>query len=212
MREAGDERDGATAAGFRLLDGYLARPAQAALVADIRAVVAAAPLYRPAMPRTGKPFSVRMTNCGPLGWVADKTGGYRYQETHPVTGKPWPAMPAALLDIWHAVTGVPFPPEACLVNWYEAEARMGLHRDQDEAATGVPVVSISLGDDARFRLGGPARKGPTRSFILHSGDVVVLGGESRHFHHGVDRLYPGTSTLLDGPGRVNLTLRRVSVP
>lgn len=198
--------------GLRLIDRLFPVEAQAALVADLRAVIAEAPLYRPEMPRTGKPFSVRMTNCGPLGWVADKAGGYRYQETHPVTGAPWPAMPRAVLDIWQAVTDRPYPPEACLINWYGPEARMGLHRDQDEAATEAPVVSLSLGDDARFRVGGPTRKGPTRSFILRSGDVVVLDGESRHFHHGVDRIYPGTSTLLEAPGRINLTLRRVTVP
>jgi alkylated DNA repair protein (DNA oxidative demethylase) len=200
-----------SAPGFRLLDGLLAPEAQRALAADVRAVVAEAPLYRPTMPKTGKPFSVRMTNCGPLGWIADKAGGYRYQETHPVTGRPWPAMPRAVQDIWEAVTGCAYPPEACLVNWYGPEARMGLHRDEDEEAAEAPVVSISLGDEARFRLGGPQRRGPTRSMILRSGDVVVLGGESRHFYHGVDRLYPGTSTLLEAPGRINLTLRRVTV-
>jgi alkylated DNA repair protein (DNA oxidative demethylase) len=164
------------------------------------------------MPKTGKEFSVSMTNCGPLGWVADKTGGYRYQATHPVTGAPWPAIPATVLDIWYQVTGVDYAPEACLINWYEAGAKMGLHRDQDEAAVDAPVVSLSLGDEARFRLGGPKRGGKTTSLILRSGDVLVLDGPSRHFYHGIDRIYPGTSTLLKAPGRINLTLRRVTPP
>lgn len=198
------------AAGARLCEAMLDGAAQAALAEAVRAIVADAPLYRPTMPKTGKPFSVRMTNCGPLGWVADKAGGYRYQATHPATGRPWPAMPPAVLDVWFAATGRDYPPEACLINWYEPGAKMGMHRDEDEAAQDAPVVSISLGDDARFRLGGPTRGGKTASVILRSGDVLVLDGPSRRCFHGVDRIYPGTSTLLGAAGRINLTLRRVT--
>ncbi len=202
------------ATGFRLLPGWFSRDAQAALADEVVALIGAAPLYRPCMPRTGKPLSVRMTNLGPLGWISDQTG-YRYEDRHPVTGEPWPAMPQALLDLWAAVSGWPDPPQACLVNFYGPDARLGLHVDADESAKTAPVVSVSLGDRARFRLGGPGRKDPTRSLVLSSGDVVVLGGTSRRFHHGVDRIYPGTSTLLPQnytPGRINLTLRRVSDP
>lgn len=110
--------------GFRHLPGYLAPPLQAELASRIGAIVAAAPLYTPTMPRTGKPFSVRMTNCGALGWVSDKSGGYRYQAIHPITGRPWPAMPRMLLDIWADVAGYPAPPEACLVNLYGLGAKM----------------------------------------------------------------------------------------
>jgi len=198
--------------GFRRLEGYFDREAQAALVEAVRAGVKAAPLYRPGMPRTGKKLSVRMTNFGPLGWMTDKQGGYRYEPVHPVTGEPWPDMPPALLALWRAVTDYPAPPEACLVNFYDADARMGLHVDWDEEATDAPVVSVSLGDDALFRLGGAKRGGKTRSMRLVSGDVVVLGGASRRFFHGVDRIYPGTSDLLPQGGRINLTLRRVSLP
>ena len=201
-----------TADGFRLLTGYFDRDAQTRLVSDVLERVARAPLYQPAMPRTGKPLSVRMTNLGPLGWMTDKVGGYRYQDHHPVTGNPWPNMPDSLLDLWRTVSGWPDPPQACLVNWYGPDARMGLHVDADEDAQEAPVVSVSLGDTARFRLGGPERKGSTQSVRLHSGDVVVRGGASRHCHHGVDRIYPGSSTLLPEdwrPGRINLTLRRV---
>lgn len=195
--------------GFSYLPGYLDRPAQEALVEEIRAVVAAAPLYVPQMPKTGKPMSVRMTNCGSFGWVTDRDGGYRYQETHPVTGGPWPAIPATLLRIWEEVSGYPAPPQACLVNFYDEEARMGLHQDRDEKTFEAPVVSVSLGDQCLFRIGGTARSAPTRSFRLSSGDLVVLGGESRLSFHGVDRVSPGTSTLLRNGGRINLTLRRV---
>ncbi|MBX4897611.1 alpha-ketoglutarate-dependent dioxygenase AlkB family protein [Rhizobium bangladeshense] len=195
--------------GIRHLPGYLDRASQEALVELIRAVVAEAPLFMPAMPGTGKPMSVRMTNCGPLGWVTDKGRGYRYQPTHPETGRPWPEMPQQLLDIWNDVSGYDKPPEACLVNFYSDDARMGLHQDKDEQDLHAPVVSISLGNSCLFRLGGLDRKDRTLSFKLSSGDLIVLGGEGRLCYDGVDRIYPATSTLLKNGGRINLTLRRV---
>jgi alkylated DNA repair protein (DNA oxidative demethylase) len=200
------------APGFRHLAGYLDRALQAALLADVLAVVAQAPLYCPTMPRTGRPFSVRMTNCGPLGWVSDKAGGYRYQPVHPVTGLPWPPMPALLLRIWDETSLYPAPPEACLVNYYGPGARMGSHRDEDEQDTAAPVVSISLGDDATFHIGGLERSGAKRRLTLRSGDVVVLGGTARMAFHGVDRVHAGSSDLLAEGGRLNLTLRRVRRP
>nr|WP_202402306.1 alpha-ketoglutarate-dependent dioxygenase AlkB [Shinella sp. AETb1-6] len=195
---------------MRYVPDYFDRAAQEALVAAIRAVVADAPLYVPRMPKTGKAMSVRMTNCGALGWVTDKDKGYRYQPTHPETGRPWPAIPQTLLALWEAVSGFAKPPEACLVNFYDPEAKMGLHQDRDETDLAAPVVSVSLGDQCLFRVGGTSRSDPTRSFRLSSGDVFVFGGESRLIFHGVDRIYPGTSTLLRNPGRINLTLRRVN--
>ncbi|MCA1407134.1 alpha-ketoglutarate-dependent dioxygenase AlkB [Ensifer sp. IC3342] len=196
--------------GIRHIPGFLDRSRQQELVEAIRLVVAEAPLFVPEMPKTGKPMSVRMTNCGPLGWVTDRERGYRYQAEHPVTGKPWPEMPAALNDIWHAVSASEKEPEACLVNFYSADARMGLHQDRDERDLETAVVSISLGDTCLFRVGGRERGGQTISFKLASGDVVVLGGEGRLAFHGVDRIYPNTSTLLKNGGRLNLTLRRVN--
>ena len=196
--------------GIRHLPGRLDRPAQERLVDEIRAVVAEAPLYVPAMPGTGKPMSVRMTNCGSLGWVTDKERGYRYQATHPVTGRPWPAIPAELLALWDELSGYPAPPEACLVNFYSDDAKMGLHQDRDEIDLAAPVLSISLGNTCLFRVGGLDRAAPTGSFRLSSGDLVILGGEGRLAFHGVDRIYPATSTLLKNGGRINLTLRRVN--
>ncbi|MCA1442245.1 alpha-ketoglutarate-dependent dioxygenase AlkB [Ensifer sp. IC4062] len=196
--------------GIRHIPGFLDRSRQQELVEAIRLVVAEAPLFVPEMPKTGKPMSVRMTNCGPLGWVTDREGGYRYQAEHPVTGRPWPEMPAALNDIWRAVSASDKEPEACLVNFYSADARMGLHQDRDERDLETAVVSISLGDTCLFRVGGRERGGQTISFKLASGDVVVLGGEGRLAFHGVDRIYPNTSTLLKNGGRLNLTLRRVN--
>lgn len=198
--------------GVRHMPGFLDHNAQAALVEDVRAIVKAAPLYVPTMPRTGKEMSVRMTNCGSLGWVADKDQGYRYQDRHPVTGNPWPMIPQRLLDIWKAVSAYPKLPEACLVNFYAQDAKMGLHQDRDEMDFAAPVVSVSLGDACLFRVGGKRRDDPTQSFRLESGDVVVLGGESRLSFHGVDRIYGSTSALLKNGGRINLTMRRVTVP
>lgn len=196
--------------GVRHIPGYLDVEAQRALLEDIRAVVAEAPLYTPVMPRSGQPLSVRMTNCGALGWVTDREGGYRYQPTHPVTGKPWPAMPERLRAVWRELAGFAAEAEACLVNFYSAEARMGLHQDKDEAERTAPVVSLSLGDACLFRVGGTSRSDRTVSFRLESGDAVILGGESRLAFHGVDRVYAGTSALLRKGGRINLTLRRVT--
>jgi alkylated DNA repair protein (DNA oxidative demethylase) len=197
--------------GFRLIPGYLDRAAQEALLEELRAVLASAPPYVPRMPKSGKPMSVRMSNCGPLGWVTDERG-YRYQPTHPETSQPWPAMPAGVLAAWRALADYPHPPEACLINCYGADARMGLHQDRDEAEFAAPVVSLSLGDTCLFRIGGTTRGGATTSIRLASGDAVVLGGAARLAFHGVDRIMPGTSTLLPEGGRINLTLRRVTVP
>jgi len=189
--------------------GYLDREAQEALIEDLREALTRAPLFTPRMPRTGKAFSVRMTNLGPLGWVSD-ADGYRYQPHHPDTRAPWPTIPGRLLDAWRELAPGSPAPEACLVNFYDDAARMGLHQDRDEQALNAPVVSISLGDTALFRIGNESRNGPTRSFRLQSGDAFVFGGPARLAFHGVDRIYPATSTLLPNGGRINLTLRRVS--
>ncbi len=197
--------------GVRFLPGFLDRPAQQRLVEALREIVAQAPLFAPVMPRTGRPFSVRMTNMGPLGWVSDRAG-YRYQPTHPETGGPWPAIPEEIMAVWQAVSAYPHPPEACLLNVYKEGAKMGLHQDADEEDAAAPIVSISLGDTAVFRIGGPERGGKTETLKLASGDVLVMGGPARFCYHGIDRVLTGTSTLLKDGGRINLTLRRVTPP
>ena len=195
--------------GIDHFPGFLDRGAQEALRDEVRAILREAPLFRPRMPRTGKPFSVEMSNCGPLGWVSDETG-YRYQPTHPETGRPWPAIPPQLLEAFATIAPGAPAPEACLINFYDFAARMGLHQDRDEEEFSAPVVSLSLGDAALFRVGGLERKAPTRSFRLASGDAMALGGVGRLAFHGVDRVIAGSSTLLPQGGRINLTLRRVT--
>jgi DNA oxidative demethylase len=199
----------AIAPGVEHFPGFLDRAAQEALRDAVVAILREAPLFRPRMPRTGKPFSVEMSNCGPLGWVSDEAG-YRYQPTHPETGRPWPAMPARLLEVFATIAPGAPPPEACLINFYAAGARMGLHQDRDENELSAPVVSLSLGDAALFRVSGLKRNAPTRSFRLVSGDAMSLAGEGRLAFHGVDRILAGSSTLIPEGGRINLTLRRVT--
>jgi alkylated DNA repair protein (DNA oxidative demethylase) len=181
---------------------------QAALLDDVLAGVARAPLFDPTMPRTGQKFSVRMTNFGPLGWLSDAERGYRYEPLHPLTAERWPPIPDRLLRLWDETTGYQAPPEACLVNFYDAKARMGLHQDKDEQAVDAPVLSVSLGDSAFFRLGS-SRTGTSR-VKLNSGDVLMFGGPARLMYHGIDRILPGTGALVPGGGRINLTLRRVT--
>jgi DNA oxidative demethylase len=197
--------------GLRVVPGYLDRQTQEELLAALRAAVRRAPVYTPRMPKSGHPLSVRMTNCGALGWMTDAEG-YRYQPNHPQTGEPWPPIPEILLAAWRDLSRYPHPPEACLVNVYGPKARMGLHQDRDEDEMSAPVVSLSLGDSCQFRIGGAKRNDPTRAFRLASGDAVVLGGSARLAFHGVDRIIAGTSTLLPEGGRINLTLRRVTRP
>lgn len=193
--------------GFTLFDGFLDAGAQRAMVEDVRKIVAAAPLVRPMTP-WGKPMSVGMTSAGRVGWVTGK-GGYRYAPRHE-SGQPWPPIPESILDVWRTVSGWRKKPDCCLVNFYREGAKMGLHRDADEGDFDAPVVSISLGDPARFRMGGPARKDPTQAVTLNSGDVMVMGGPSRLAYHGVDRIMFGQSPLLKDGGRINLTLRVVA--
>lgn len=203
--------DATRADGLGIFPTFLDGARAAQLLAEVREVMRRAPPFRPTMPGTAKPFSVLMTNAGPLGWLSDRAG-YRYEPRHPQTGRPWPPIPATALSVWREVTDYPVDPEACLVNIYGAGARMGLHQDRDEAALDAPVVSISLGNTGLFRIGGPNRRDPTRSLRLVSGDVVVLAGRSRMAFHGIDRILRGTSRLLPEGGRINLTLRRVTRP
>ncbi len=192
--------------GARVYPGMLGEAEQQALLEDVRGILRAAPLFRPTTAR-GKRMSVRMTSAGDRGWVSDRRG-YRYEPGHP-EGMDWPPIPQRVLDVWRRVTEVTRDPQCCLVNFYDGDARMGLHQDRDEADFAMPVVSISLGDEALFRVGGTTRGGTTKSVWLRSGDVVVLAGPARLAYHGVDRVRAGSSTLLPDGGRINLTLRVV---
>jgi DNA oxidative demethylase len=196
--------------GVMLWREKFSRAEQQALLSDVLARLETAPLYRPRMPGSDKEFSVEESNFGPLGWISDKSG-YRYQANHPVTGAPWPDIPLMLVELWREIAQLP-EVECCLVNLYRDGARMGLHQDKNEGDFSAPVVSVSLGDEALFRIGGETRRGPTQSVKLSSGDVVMFGGPARLAYHGIDRTRPGSSSLIPGGGRINLTLRRVTGP
>ncbi len=195
-------------AGFDIHAGLIAPEEQSALVENVRAIAAAAPLIAPVTPG-GRAMSVKMTAAGRLGWITDRAG-YRYEPRHP-SGVAWPPIPPFVLALWSRVTGLSREPDCCLVNYYDADARMGLHQDRDEGDFEFPVLSVSLGDEALFRMGGTDRRAPTRSVWLRSGDVVVMGGAARLAWHGVDRVRPDSSKLLAQGGRINLTLRVVDV-
>lgn len=192
--------------GFELFKGYIPPQDQVALVAALRDLIRAAPLFSPMTPY-GKPMRVRMTSAGRYGWVSDRRG-YRYTGRHP-SGVAWPPIPPQVLALWHQITGLARVPDCCLVNFYDEGARMGLHQDRDEADFSWPVVSVSLGDDGLFRIGNATRGGKTESVWLQSGDVMVMGGDARLAYHGVDRIRPGSSGVLPKGGRINLTLRVV---
>lgn len=200
------------APGAVLLRGFaLARVP--ALIAGVEAVAAASP-FRHMVTRGGFAMSVAMTNCGTAGWISDRRG-YRYESRDPQTGAPWPIMP----ELFHRLAsdaareaGFPgFTPDACLINRYRPGAKMALHQDQDEADFAKPIVSVSLGLPAIFRFGGPQRSDPARKIPLLSGDVVVWGGPSRLYFHGIDALKPGDHPLT-GSYRLNLTFRAALNP
>ena len=196
--------------GFILLPGRLSPDEQASLTACVLEAAKTAPFHVQTTPG-GKPMSVETTGLGPLSWVSDRLG-YRYEARHPLTGEPWPPMPPQLQALWAELVDPVVPADAGRVNLYRPGARMGLHRDEDEADFAFPVLSISLGDTALFRIGGLTRKAPTRSLRLASGDVCLLAGEARLAYHGVDRIIPGSSRLVPGGGRINITLRRAAPP
>jgi len=198
--------------GFKHYPLYFSLAEQQALIEAVKAGVKQAPFYQPTMPRTGAPLSVVMSNFGSLGWVTDQERGYRYDPVHPKTGQPWPGLPERLGELWDMVTDCPARPEACLINWYKEHkgSKMGMHVDNDENDLRAPVVSVSLGDPAMFRIGGPKRGGPTSRLKLFSGDVVVMAGEARLCYHGVSKVFYGESALVPKGGRINLTMRRVN--
>jgi alkylated DNA repair protein (DNA oxidative demethylase) len=192
--------------GVKVFFGEIRSQDQGGLVKDLRKVILAAPLFSPMTPY-GKPMSVRMTSCGRYGWFSDRRG-YRYIDRHP-SGAPWPDIPERLMALWAKLVPGAREPECCLINYYGDHARMGMHQDKDEKDFSQPVLSVSLGDDALFRVGGVERGGKTGSVWLRSGDVAVLQGTSRLAYHGVDKIRHKSSRLLPYGGRINLTMRVV---
>lgn len=195
--------------GAVLLRGFATAEAPV-LVEEVARIIQAA-RFRHLVTPGGYTMSVAMTNCGRVGWVSDRTG-YRYDALDPDTGAPWPAMPAAFLDL--AVSAAAeagfanYDPDACLINRYVAGAKLSLHQDRDEKDAWAPIVSVSLGLPAVFLWGGKRRSDPVRRLIVESGDVVVWGGPARFVYHGVAPLKDGEHPLTGG-ARINLTFRKV---
>jgi len=198
----------AIAPGAVLLRGF-ALGVDEALLQAVQAVTAAAPLRHLVTPG-GYTMSVAMSNCGALGWVSDRSG-YRYDTKDPLSGRPWPAMPACFAELAlraAAEAGFEnFRPDACLINRYEPGARLSLHQDKDEGTLDAPIVSVSLGLPAVFLFGGLNRNDRPARYRLQHGDVAVWGGPSRLAYHGVAPLAEGEHARL-GRQRINLTFRR----
>lgn len=198
----------AMAEGAVLLRGF-ARSFESDVIAALRETIARAPFRRMFTPG-GHQMSVAMTNCGNAGWVTDRSG-YRYDAMDPNSGQPWPAMSAAFRQLAEQAAAdggfEGFAPDACLINRYEPGARMSLHQDKDERDFAAPIVSVSLGLPATFLFGGPKRADKPRRYRLEHGDVVVWGGPSRLFFHGVAPLADGEHALM-GRQRINLTFRK----
>jgi DNA oxidative demethylase len=195
-------------AGATLLRGF-ALGSSLRLLEAIQDVSRQSP-FRYLMTPGGFQMTVAMTNCGAAGWVSDRTG-YRYDAYDPTTGLRWPAMPAVLSELATRAAAqggfADFLPDACLINRYEPGSRLSLHQDKDERDLGAPVVSVSLGLQAVFLFGGPRRGDATRPIPLAHGDVVVWGGPSRLWYHGVRPLKDGEHPEV-GRQRINLTFRK----
>ena len=198
----------AMAEGAVLLRGFV-KPYEGELIASLREIIAQAPFRRMFTPG-GHQMSVAMTNCGNAGWVTDHTG-YRYDGSDPNSGQSWPAMPPVFRALAEAAAGEGgfknFVPDACLINRYVPGARMSLHQDRNEQDFGAPIVSVSLGISAKFLFGGPKRADKPQRYRLEHGDVVVWGGPSRLFFHGIAPLAEAEHALM-GRQRINLTFRK----
>ncbi len=206
----GHSDDPPTPAGMVVLRGRLSRAEQAEFVRLAFEVADDAPFYTPVM-RGGAPFRVQMTSAGDIGWLSDEAG-YRYARVHPETKRPWPEIPEPITSFAKAAaleagfSG--FTPDSCLFNLYRSDGKLGIHRDHVEQDRVSPIVSVSLGDSCVFKFGGLSKGGPFTDWTLVSGDVVVFGGPSRLAWHGVSKILRGTSDLIPGGGRMNLTVRR----
>jgi alkylated DNA repair protein (DNA oxidative demethylase) len=191
--------------GITLLRAF----ADTATLLPIVARVATSAPFRHLVTPGGQTMSVAMTNCGPVGWVSDRSG-YRYSSRDPLTDRDWPRMPDEFtrlaLDA-AAAGGFPdFEPDACLINRYSAGARLTAHRDADEQNFAQPIVSVSMGLPANFAFYGLTRGGKGRTVPLADGDVLVWGGPSRLVYHAVRPVKPGHHPLT-GEYRYNLTFR-----
>lgn len=202
--------DPPTPPGMKVLRGRLNRADQEAVLRSALKIAETAPFYTPTM-RDGTPFRVEITSAGDVGWTSDDRG-FRYVRKHPGNETPWPVIPARIIWLAKAVSEEAgfrgFDPDTCLVNLYRKDGKLGIHRDDDERDKEAPIVSVSLGDSCVFRFGGTSKSDPFTNWTLLSGDIVVFGGPSRLAWHGVTKIMRGTSDLVPGGGRVNLTIRK----
>jgi alkylated DNA repair protein (DNA oxidative demethylase) len=201
------------APGVHHFPRFLSSDRQRNVLAHCRDLVdGAVPAYVPVV-RGGGKMHVRMLCLG-RHWNP-KT--YQYAATREdFDGLPVPPLPSDLRELAAEIAtaaGMHLAPDICLINYYDAEGRMGLHQDKDEGAAsiaaGMPVVSVSIGDTARFLFGGLKRRDPVEAMPLESGDAFVFGGPARLRYHGVSRIAPFTAPLeLEMTGRFNLTFRQ----
>ncbi|WP_038903462.1 DNA oxidative demethylase AlkB [Dickeya zeae] len=209
--EPPERRNETLAPGAVVLRGF-AWPQADALLAALKTVTQRAP-FRHLVTPGGYTMSVAMSNCGPLGWVSDEQG-YRYSAQDPLSGQPWPAMPACFLQLSQAAALEAgyhdFAPDACLINRYAVGAKLSLHQDKDELDLRQPIVSVSLGLSAVFLFGGMKRSDPCQRLTLMHGDVVVWGGPSRLCYHAILPLKRGPLPMgMSDEVRLNLTFRCV---
>jgi len=193
--------------GATVLHGK-ALAAESEILHDIEKITSRSPFRRMTIPG-GHVMSVAMTNCGQAGWVSDRSG-YRYDKIDPLTGQPWPLMPSSFVALAQSAAseaGYPdFVPDVCLINRYEPGAKLSLHQDKDEMSFDSPIVSVSLGLPATFQFGGAKRTDALSKIRLEHGDIVVWGGPSRLFYHGILALKDGEHDKV-GRMRLNLTFR-----
>ena len=203
--------------GLHHVPGFLTLAEQSALIEIARTICQEAPLLRPCMRIAGRtlPFKLTLTNCGPWGWWSDERG-FRYVDKHPKTGRPFPPIPDLLLELAEkALARCGLPPmrvDNCLINHYAEGESLGPHRDRTEDDMEAPIISLSVGAEALFQMGGPNRNDPTTDHTLRSGDLLIQSGPSRGYFHGIKRICPTMDNPLRDGSRLNFTLRKVKLP
>ena len=196
--------------GTKHLKFAIPKELQFAIIEDIGVIANKSP-FRRAKTKTGLTYSTRMTSCGIIGWTNTKNG-YRYTKNDPLTNALWPELPNSLMTAVKCVLDQKiindFTPDTCLINYYDADSKMGLHQDKDEQSFDSAIIILSIGNTADFLVGGMKRSEKPQTVILESGDVITLENESRLRFHGIKKTYAGTSPIPNLNGRLSLTFRK----